>query len=147
MSEGQRRRYRQVVTPVDTVLVEALFLGVPKDGVIRRVIATADPNVDPEASTGLTGATDIQAEVRERTGATGVGGPSGALGSQGVILVYGLTPLTPDLTIDSEEDIDYHCPWVGTPTLAVAVALDSGHLTTPGTVVVVLEIEEYPVQR
>lgn len=136
-----RSRYRVVIPNVGVAFVEAaLPIGFPYHGVIRRFTATADILEDPGAALGTTAANDIRAEFREGNGAVGFGGVPGV--AVGAPLRYALTPLNPDLTIDSQEDVDY---WgVYGSRLYVAVALNQQVGGAPdATVVVVVTIEEH----
>lgn len=104
--------------------------------VIKRFWATADPAEDSAAVTGAA-TTDIAGRVLEASGITeGIGNAPGATPDPGIPLEYAFTPLAPDLTIDSPEDVGVYPAAAQTPVIAVST--DSPNAST---VVVTIEYE------
>jgi len=119
--------------------------GAPAHGNIRRVRATAVTATDADASPGTGPATDIQVEIHE--GGT-LGAPASGMGGsdlRSVPLVYSLDPVTPSLTVDSPEDVDYHVPNRDSSgakeVLQVGVLVDATGVRPDAIIVVTLEIE------
>ena len=115
-----RRRFRIVVDNVGNYQVPIRVVGAPLRGLVHYVRATADVLQDTEATIGTTGATDLELEVREAIVAVGLGGPD----EEALVLDYALTPATPSLTIDSQENPPRYYQLRSDGQLYVAPGLD-----------------------
>lgn len=134
---------------VSDAWVEAELEPVPRAGAIRRVTATIDPERDERASRGDENADDIAVQIRETTGAEGLGATDnrGNFTLGGLILEYGLTPADPALTIDSLEELGFQAEAdsprraTGRGRLFVAVKVSAGDADTGNKAVAVVRVE------